>query len=162
MPDFPRTELTKEGPARHASRRAFLCIRVLCVRGCSVQLRKRRLLLCNCSPHLRMPSALAFAFLWRDARRGFEVKNRDLFHRKRRPRKAAVRRVRKRKNRTLLQALRGAHFYVSLTINLSPAPTQKGFRGKTRGLLATEIGSGATGILGVFPICTSRRRWMYI
>ncbi len=55
-----------------------------------------------------------------------------------------------------------ANIYVSLTMSLSPADTEKGLRGTERGLFRTGIGSGATGILAVFPACTSRRRYMYI
>ena len=68
----------------------------------------------------------------------------------------------KRKNRTLLQTVRGANFYVSLTIKLSPAAAEKDFRNAEMHFLRTGIGSGATGILGVFPTCTYRRRSMYI
>ena len=68
----------------------------------------------------------------------------------------------KRKNRTLLQTGRRAIFYECLTENHSFAGTGKGFRAKERELLATEIGFGATGILGVFRACTPRSGYMYI
>ena len=38
----------------------------------------------------------------------------------------------------------------------------KHLRGRERHFLRTGIGPGATGILGVFPTCTCRRRYMYI
>ena len=56
----------------------------------------------------------------------------------------------------------GLNFYVSLTMSLSPAAAEKRFRGTEMYIVATGIGSVATGILGVFPACTSRRRYMYI
>ncbi len=56
----------------------------------------------------------------------------------------------------------GVNFYVSLTITLGLADSGKLFKDAERGLFATEIGSAATGILAVFPACTSRRRHMYI
>ena len=68
----------------------------------------------------------------------------------------------KRKNRTLLHAERRANFYVSLTTSLSLAAAGKRYRETESGLFATEISPVMTGILGVFPTCTCRRRYMYI
>ena len=68
----------------------------------------------------------------------------------------------KKKNRTLALGGRGAHFYVSLTTNLSRAAAERGFRSAEMYFVATGIGPGATGILGVFPACTPWRRYMYI
>ena len=68
----------------------------------------------------------------------------------------------KKKNRTLAESGQGAHFYVSLTANPILAAAEKRFGGTDIGILATEIGPVATGILGVFPACTSRRGYMYI
>ena len=68
----------------------------------------------------------------------------------------------KKKNRTLAEPGQGAHFYVSLTANPILAAAEKRFGGTDIGILATEIGPVATGILGVFPACTSRRGYMYI
>ncbi len=68
----------------------------------------------------------------------------------------------KKKNRTLALSGRGTHFYVSLTTNLSRAAAERGFRSAEMYFVATGIGPGATGILGVFPACTPRRRYMYI
>ncbi len=68
----------------------------------------------------------------------------------------------KKKNRTLAVSGQGAYFYVSLTGNPFLAAAEKRSGGTGIGLLATEIGPVATGILGVFPICTYQRCYMYI
>ena len=73
-----------------------------------------------------------------------------------------LRREEKRKKRTLLRAVPGVHFYVSLTIRTGLAAAEKRFGGTDIGLPATGIGLVATGILGVFPGSTSQRRYMYI
>ncbi len=63
---------------------------------------------------------------------------------------------------TFSRALGQTNFYEFLTANLSPAAGGNDFFGTEGGFPATGIGSGATGILGVFPECTSRRGYMYI
>ncbi len=78
------------------------------------------------------------------------------------PKEAKKEGGRRGKNRTLTPLSRVVHFYVSLTINLGPAAAEKRFLGAERHFLRTEIGPVATGILGVFPTCTYRRRYMYI
>jgi len=60
------------------------------------------------------------------------------------------------------EKLAAANFYVSLTAKPDFAASVTGFRATERELSATGIGSGATGILAVFPTCTSRRHYMYI
>ena len=55
-----------------------------------------------------------------------------------------------------------SNFYVSLTRSRSLASAEKLLNGMERGFLWTGIGPAATGILGVFPGCTSRQRCMYI
>ena len=53
-----------------------------------------------------------------------------------------------------MQPVGGRVFYVSLTMG-------RNLVGAERRFLGTGIGFGATGILGFFPACTSRRRYMY-
>ena len=52
--------------------------------------------------------------------------------------------------------------YVFLSRKPFPKRTGTDFRTSERHFLATGIGSVATGILGVFPTCTSRQRYLYI
>ena len=68
----------------------------------------------------------------------------------------------KKKNRTLAETVAEVHFYVSLTGRTDFAVSGKDFLGIESHFVGTGIGLGATGILGVFRGCTSRRRYMYI